>query len=103
MGESKIENNNHSNISINALHFYRMRKPGQIAPAVGRVQTTGSVPTVDLHSAVVTGNLEAVRQHIKSRSDLNVLEPSRASTPLITAAALGNTEAAKILIDAGDR
>ena len=63
--------------------------------------TTRSVPKVDLHSAVVTGNLEAIRQHIKSGSDLNVLEPSRASTPLITAAALGNTEAAKILIDAG--
>jgi hypothetical protein len=32
---------------------------------------------------------------------LNVLEPSRGSTPLITAAALGKTEAARILIDGG--
>ncbi len=64
-------------------------------------QTTVSVPKVDLHSAVVLGDLEAIRQHIKAGSDLNVLEPSRASTPLITAAALGKTEAAKILIDAG--
>lgn len=59
------------------------------------------IPKVDLHSAVVTDNLEAIRQHIKAGSDLNVLEPSRASTPLITAAALGKAEAAKILIDAG--
>lgn len=59
------------------------------------------VPKVDLHSAVVTDNLDAIHQHIKAGSDLNVLEPSRASTPLITAAALGKTEAAKILIDAG--
>jgi hypothetical protein len=64
-------------------------------------QTTVSVPKVDLHSAVVLEDLEAIRQHIKAGSDLNVLEPSRASSPLITAAALGKTEAAKILIDAG--
>ncbi len=64
-------------------------------------QTTVSTPKVDLHSAVFTGDLETIRQHIKAGSDLNVLEPSRASTPLITAAYLGNTEAAKILIDAG--
>jgi len=64
-------------------------------------QTTVSAPRVDLHSAVVIGDLEAIRQHVKADSDLNVLEPSRASTPLITAAALGKTEAAKILIDAG--
>ncbi len=64
-------------------------------------QTTVKVPKVDLHSAVVTDDLEAIHQHIKACSDLNVLEPSRASTPLITAAALGKTEAAKILIDAG--
>jgi ankyrin repeat protein len=60
-----------------------------------------SVPSVDLHSAVVTDNLEAIRQHIRAGSDLNMLEPSRASTPLITAAFLGKTEAARMLIDAG--
>ncbi|MGB6121019.1 MAG: ankyrin repeat domain-containing protein [Bacteroidota bacterium] len=64
-------------------------------------QTIGSAPKVDLHSAVVTDDLEAIRQHIEAGSDINVLEPSRASTPLITAAFLGKTEAAKILIDAG--
>jgi ankyrin repeat protein len=64
-------------------------------------QTTVSVPKVDLHSAVVTDDLETIRQHIKAGSDLNVLEPSRASTPLISAAAFGKTEAAKILIEGG--
>lgn len=58
-------------------------------------------PKVDLHSAVVSGDLEAIRQHIKAGSDLNVLEPSRASTPLITAAYIGNSKAAQLLIDAG--
>lgn len=60
-----------------------------------------SIPKVDLHSAVVQGNLEAIRQHIKAGSDLNVLEQSRFSTPIITAAAMGNAEAAKLLINAG--
>ena len=64
-------------------------------------QTVEPAPKVDLHSAVATDNLEVIRQHIKAGSDLNVLEPTRASTPLITAAFFGNTEAAKILIDAG--
>ena len=67
----------------------------------GCTKQENPVPKIDLHSAVVTDNLDAIRQHIKADSDLNVLEPSRESTPLITAAALGKTEAAKILIAAG--
>ena len=58
-------------------------------------------PKVDLHSAVVASDLETIKKHIKAGSDLNVLEPSRASTPLITAAAVGNAEAAKLLIGGG--
>jgi len=64
-------------------------------------QASMPVPKTDLHSAVVTDDFEIIQQHIKAGSDLNVLEPSRASTPLITAAALDKTEAARILIDAG--
>jgi fucose 4-O-acetylase-like acetyltransferase len=64
-------------------------------------QETVAAPKVDLHSAVFTGDLETIRQHVQAGSDLNVLEPSRASTPLITAAFIGNADAAKILIDAG--
>jgi ankyrin repeat protein len=59
------------------------------------------VPKTDLHTAVLTDNLEVIRQHIKAGSDLNVLESTRGSTPLITAAALGRPEAAEILIDGG--
>jgi len=64
-------------------------------------QTTVSTPKLDLHAAIYMRDLEAIRQHIKAGSDLNVLEPSHKSTPLITAAALGDPEATKILIDAG--
>jgi len=59
------------------------------------------VPEVDLHMAVLTDNLEVIRQHINAASDLNVLESKHGSTPLITAAALGRPEAAEILIDGG--
>ncbi|MBD3289308.1 ankyrin repeat domain-containing protein [candidate division KSB1 bacterium] len=64
-------------------------------------QETAAIPQIDLHSAVVTDNFDVIRQHIAASTDLNVLEPSHASTPLITAAALGKTEAAKMLVDAG--
>jgi ankyrin repeat protein len=59
------------------------------------------IPKTDLHSAVFNNNLDLIRQHIESGSDVNVLEPSRESTPLISAAFLGRTEAAQLLIDAG--
>ena len=60
-----------------------------------------SPPKLDLHAAIYLRDLEAIKQHIKIGSDLNVLEPVRNSTPLISAAVLGEPEAAKILIDAG--
>jgi len=68
---------------------------------VGCGKQENPVPEVDLHTAVLTENLEVIRLHIKAGSDLNVVERTRASTPLITAAALGRLEAAEILIDGG--
>ncbi|MEJ2594433.1 MAG: acyltransferase family protein [bacterium] len=62
------------------------------------VQTT---PDVGLHMAVIQNNLQAIRQHIATGSDLNAREPSGGSSPLITAAVLGKTEAALMLMDAG--
>jgi len=59
------------------------------------------VPKVSLHTAVLTDNLEVIEQHIKAGSDLNIPESKRGSSPLITAAALGKSEAADILIDGG--
>ena len=43
-------------------------------------------PSVSLHVAALTGDMEAIRQHIEAGSDLNEKEPSRGSSPLITAA-----------------
>ncbi|MBX2967843.1 MAG: ankyrin repeat domain-containing protein [Cyclobacteriaceae bacterium] len=58
-------------------------------------------PDVDLHTAVVSENLEAVKQHIAAGSDLNVKDPFGGSSPLISAAVFGKTEAAKLLLNAG--
>jgi hypothetical protein len=58
-------------------------------------------PEVDLHTAVLTENLEAVKQHIAAGSNLNEKDPFGGSSPLITAALFGKTEMARVLIDAG--
>ncbi|WP_224995934.1 ankyrin repeat domain-containing protein [Cesiribacter sp. SM1] len=58
-------------------------------------------PDVDLHTATVSGNLDAVKQHIRAGSDLNEKDPFGGSSPLITAAVFGKPEIAKALIDAG--
>mgnify|MGYP005825922609 CR=1 FL=1 len=59
------------------------------------------VSNVDLHTAVITDNMEAVKQHIAAGSDLNARDPFGGSSPLISAAVFGKTEMAKVLIDAG--
>jgi ankyrin repeat protein len=58
-------------------------------------------PEVDLHTAVLTENMEAVKQHIAAGSNLNERDPFGGSSPLITASLFGKTEMAKVLIDAG--
>ncbi len=63
--------------------------------------STGEAPEVDIHTAVVTGNEEALRQHIAARTDINAKDPFGGSSPLITAAVFGKADLAKILIDAG--
>lgn len=58
-------------------------------------------PEVDIHTAVVTDNFAALKQHIAAGTDINQKDPFGGSSPLISAAVFGKTEAAKILIDAG--
>lgn len=67
----------------------------------GCTKKENPAPQIDLMTAVVTGNLEAVHQHIKAGSDLNVREHTRGSTPLITATVFGKKEVALALIEAG--
>ena len=56
---------------------------------------------MSLHAAVITGNMEMVKYHIKTGSDLNEKEPAGGSSPLITATVFGRNEAALALIEAG--
>jgi ankyrin repeat protein len=64
-------------------------------------KTEGQTPDIDIHTAVITGNKEALRQHIAAGSNINEKDPFGGSSPLISAAVFGKTEEAKILIDAG--
>jgi ankyrin repeat protein len=57
-------------------------------------------PKVDLATAVITDNIEAVRTHIDYGSDLNQKDPFSGSTPLITAATFNKIKIAELLIEA---
>lgn len=58
-------------------------------------------PEIDIHTAVLTGNQEVIRQHIAAGSNINEKDPFGGSSPLISAALFGKTEEAKMLLDAG--
>ena len=58
-------------------------------------------PSVSLHDAARTGNLEAIQQHIKAASNLNEKEAASGGSPLHTAAAFGQLGALQALIQAG--
>jgi hypothetical protein len=58
-------------------------------------------PEVEIHTAVVTGNEEALKQHIAAGSNLNERDPFGGSSPLISAAVFGKPEMARLLIEAG--
>jgi len=64
-------------------------------------KTDVKAPDVDIHTAVLTENLEAVRQHIAAGTDINEKDPSGGSSPLITASLFDKQEMAKMLLDAG--
>ncbi len=68
--------------------------------------TTGSEtrvkpPAIDIHTAIMTDNVEALKQHIAAGSNLNEKDPLGGSSPLISACLFGKTAMAKMLIEAG--
>ncbi|MDO1511642.1 ankyrin repeat domain-containing protein [Maribacter confluentis] len=58
-------------------------------------------PEIDIQTAILSNNLEAVKQHISAGTDLNIKDPMTGATPLITAASFGKNKIAQLLIDAG--
>ena len=63
--------------------------------------TTQNRPNIDIHTAVVSNNIEAIKNHISAKSDINIKDPMGGSSPLISASLFGKTEIAKLLIAAG--
>ena len=65
-----------------------------------KVKSKVEKPKMDLQAAIISGNLEIVKQHIEAGTDINAKDQMSGSTPLITAATFGKTAIAKTLIDA---
>ena len=61
----------------------------------------GVTPTVNIHEAAGSGDVERVKQYIASGGDLNKKEPSGGGTALYIAVLFGHEEIALALIDAG--
>jgi uncharacterized protein len=64
-------------------------------------QTTAKAPEATLHEAALNGNLEAIQKHIAAGFDLDEKAPDTGASPLITAAAFGQTEIVKALLEGG--
>lgn len=65
------------------------------------VNAVVDAPSIDIQTAILSNNVEAVEQHIQAGTDLNKKDAMSGSTPLITAASFGKIEIAQKLIDAG--
>jgi len=66
----------------------------------GAVTEKVKAPKMDIQTAALTGDLEAIKQHIQAGSDLNEKESFGGSSPLITAALFNKPEVVKALIEA---
>jgi uncharacterized protein len=65
-----------------------------------KTKSITETPKMDLQTAIISGNLEVVKQHIEAGTDINMKDQMSGSTPLILAATFGKTAIAKALIDA---
>jgi hypothetical protein len=79
----------------------KTKEGSQQQGATSVAQADVKPPQVDIHTAVLTDNMEAVKQHIAAGSNLNEKDPFGGSSPLITASLFDKREMAKILIEAG--
>jgi len=70
-------------------------------PGKSESKSATNAPDIDIHTAVLTGNQDALKQHIAAGTNINEADPYGGSSPLISAAVFGKPEEARILIDAG--
>ena len=66
-----------------------------------KTETVNSQAEINIHEAVINGDLDGVQRYINTGSDLNLKEKTGGSTALITASVFGKTEIALDLIKAG--
>ena len=103
----KTQNSNFTSVWSNAIllaTLFALSSCGKESTKEKPAPLTSSnvkAPDIDIHTAVVSGNLEALKQHIVAGTDLNEKDPFGGSSPLISAAVFGKTEEARLLIDAG--
>ncbi|WP_333821269.1 ankyrin repeat domain-containing protein [Ohtaekwangia sp.] len=92
----------HALLFVTALLLLSCGSKGQSSAKQSTSATTKpAAPAVDIHTAVVTGNVEAIKQHIAAGTNINEKDPFGGSSPLISATVFGKSDIAKILIDAG--
>ncbi|MDF1697407.1 MAG: ankyrin repeat domain-containing protein [Saprospiraceae bacterium] len=61
---------------------------------------TVAKPKIDIQTAILSDNLDIVKQHIHAGTDINRKDQISGSTPLITAATFGKTAIVQALINA---
>lgn len=94
-------------LSLTLVSFMLLVLPGLFlvscndSTAQNKTKPGKQAPSIDIHTAVVTNNREALQQHIEAGTNINEKDPFGGSSPLISAAVFGKPEMAKILIDAG--
>lgn len=76
------------------------KKETQANEETSKVQKV-KAPAIGLHEAVLSNNLEAVRQHIEAGTDINEKDALSGATPLIIAASFDKRSIARALIDEG--
>lgn len=64
-------------------------------------QVKAKAPSIDIHTATASGNVEVLKQHLAAGTNINEKDPFGGSSPLISASLFGKTEIAKMLIEAG--
>lgn len=63
-------------------------------------KSVGDKPKIDIQTAIISDQLDIVKQHIAAGTDINKKEQMSGSTPLIAAATFGKTAIVKALIEA---
>tara|TARA_B100000809_G_scaffold266187_1_gene327744 strand:- start:4604 stop:5137 length:534 start_codon:yes stop_codon:yes gene_type:complete len=58
------------------------------------------IPKMNIQTAIISDNLEIVKQHIEAGTNIDIKDQMSGATPLISAATFGRTAIAKALIDA---